>query len=40
MNNYKTPTMAVYKMPTKTNLLVGSYIPGAGGDPTPDPDEE
>lgn len=36
--NYRTPSMTIHVMRSRVNLLVDS--PGAGGDQTPDPDEE
>ena len=38
--DYRTPSMTIYVMRRNINLLAGSPTPGAGGDPTPGPDDE
>ncbi len=39
--NYRTPSMTIHVMRSMINLLEASpRVPGAGGDQTPEPDEE
>ena len=38
--NYTNPRMVIHLMCSNSYLLAGSETPGAGGDPTPDPQDE